>query len=622
MSNERRFHHVPGEEQPPDDTADDQLPEHDPSLKEILLRKAREDFEGFFLSMERTINGYFGTPDIPFTVRPGGWYVVLEPGNIRVNADPKFFLERQYTRAESMFATFHEAEHFRDMIQDADAYAAMFERLNATKEVHEIYPKILKKFYNCLDDILVNKVVMSRWHDGIKAKNTLYPKLFPNRDFRRHPSNPNVRQPRTRQFMYALLRKHMLPHEEVMVEDDVREAIERCEKSGGSNGDFLRTLTSVTPEGKARFQPQDRYYHIEKSIEPIIKELFLKDLADPQIDLNEEDPLNDSNPDALDYEDAADQAKRARDAAVKERNEKFKQREGIDKKDFEIYRRDFIKIEPQIAKLSGVFDSVITRRKTRHRKLRGAHSEGVMPDPKRLATAVAEIKSGNFEPKVMLDFESEIVIRNIPTKLEFTIVGDGSGSMASNGKDLMQRKLMVLALEALADLNDRIKKAELEGEKIDLTILTEARIFESTDHLIKPLSPSLTHAERVIMHKQLRELPKGDNNEMATFDRIMNTEFFDPTRIRELREGKLVKVILFLSDGQTNVEEVQKKIKELYRLAGKAADGTCYLVIAGIGFGDGVEIKETYAPHGYFANSFDEVPEIFKKFLADLMNRL
>ncbi|MCX6780538.1 MAG: hypothetical protein NT003_00235, partial [Candidatus Magasanikbacteria bacterium] len=111
------------------DGPNDEPKKSDAKPEHTELDAARAEFGAFFRGLEKTINGYYGTGDIAFTIKPGGWYVDLE--KITVNADPEFFLKKGYSKSEALFATFHEAEHFRDMTRDSKVYKALFDRFKA-----------------------------------------------------------------------------------------------------------------------------------------------------------------------------------------------------------------------------------------------------------------------------------------------------------------------------------------------------------------------------------------------------------------------------------------------------------------------------------------------------------
>ncbi len=603
---------------------DDQKKSAAGEAREKLMQQAREGWLEFGHRFENTINAYFGTPDMRFTVKPGGWYIDLE--KIEVNADPNFFLEKGYSESESMFCTFHEAEHFRDMIRDgifsADAqteYSRLFTRIKSRTDVHPQYPKALQTMWNCLEDVMVNKVVMNRWKSGAKAKDVLYPKLFPNTDLRG--------KPRHRQFMYALLREAMRPDEPMDLDPEVREAINRCQARPGGRGRTLDVLTATDIRGQARLAPRERFALMRTNFEPVFEALYRQDLIDRKAEDRGEpggddpfgaDPEADGIPDPMDLDEAAEMAKRISDAIRDKKKNEFKDAMGVDEADFAAYQEDYGQVEPHIEKLSATFDEVIQRRKTTRRVLRKPTKEGPMMDMHKAAIAVPMLDLGQ-EPIVMKDYEIEEKIENRPSEFEFTMVGDGSGSMVGGAKERMQKRLAVLTVEALARFRERIAKVRRQGENINLQVKSEVRIFSDQDHVVKPLSESLTHPERVAMHKALKKLPGGNNNEPATFIAI-GQEQFDEARLTKLAKGDLKKVILFFTDGETGVAAVQAEIARLMELAGPK--GSKNLVIAGIGFDDGLEAINTYAPNGYYAKSLDEVVEIYETFLKKILDDL
>lgn len=599
------------------DWSDDAL--KDLSERDKLLQSARETWMDFGHRYENTINHYFGTSEMRFTMKPGGWYVDL--GRLEVNADPVFFLEKGYSEAEALFATFHEAEHFRDMVLDPDGYEKFFSRCETRTDVHQQYPKALKRFYNCLEDVLVNRVVMRRWNDGKKAKDKLYPKLFESTDF--------SSQPMHRQLMYALLREAMLPGETCAVDPKVREAIDVWQRRGGSQK-ALDVLTYVETMGTARMNASSRYAIIEKTLEPVFEEMYKYDLAhwEPKDkskgkgsgeggDPFGEDPNAGAIPDPIDFSDVMDEARRINDKITQNKKNTFKELMGVGQRDFEMYRVDLEKVAPHIKRLSNIWDAIIQRRKTYRRVLRKPVREGAVLDPRKAAIGVAEIKSGNLDPVIMLDYESKEVLRNRPNKVEITFVGDGSGSMKKSGKDVMQRQMALMSVESLADFSERIAKQRRAGEPIQLAIKSEVRIVSDDDEVVKPLSGSLSHLERVEIFKKFRDFAGGGNNEPKTFEKIFQEQFTSET-IAALQKGDLKKLIIFLSDGQTDEAAVQAQISNMRAVVGP--EGEKNLMVAGIGFMDGTQIITTYAPNGKYAKSLAEVPEKYQELIETFMS--
>lgn len=624
-----------------------------------LDRAMRERCEEFQKRYEKQINAYFGTPDVAFTLKPGeGAYIDLE--NIRVNIDPAMLFEYGMSDAEALFVNFHEAEHFRDMLENPDVYERNFERIKQATEIHPAFPKALHKLFNCVDDILVNKQVMRRWNSGTGVKNALYPKLFASADLSKDPAT-GAPIPRHRQFMYALLRQAMLPEETVTIAPEVTDAIENVRKSLGGGTDMIsfitdrevmeRTLVKIN-QGRAKEKKESidsvqfRYFQMWREVVPIFEELYKKDLQDrktqskpdkgkgegakpgedePQAGEGDPfggDPFEGSIPDPIDQEDAIPGAGALNRRIADKKKKALEDALGVSKEDFDAYKRDFSAVEAYIDQLSRVFDQVIERRKSVRRVLRKSVKEGVMLDPRKAATALAEMRAGHDDPQVMLDFEKKETLRNLPSEFEFTLVCDGSGSMKGNEKEALQRKLAVLVTEALTEFQARLEKERRRGEDIRLDIKTEVRMFSNDDYEVKRMSNTLAHSDRVRMHKFLRALPGGGNNESATFEAIEKERFLSDME-RKLREGEMKKVILFLTDGETDAAAIRRHMKHLEDRVGEKKPGEGNgLVIAGIGFGEGRSAVETYKPNGYYAESLDQVPEIFQKFLEEIIDTL
>ncbi len=613
-------------ERPPQSTGEPKKP----SQKDVVLGIAERRFEEFAAAMEKTINSYFGSKEIKFTCKPGGWYIDLE--KIEVNADPKFFIERGYSEPEALFATFHEAEHFRDMIQNPEEYKRNFDYFKTRTDVHPTYPKALARLYNCIDDVLVNKVVMTRWSAGSRVKSALYPKLFPSSNLS-IAGDPPQEQPFHRQFMYALLREAMLPDEICDVSPEVRAEIDTFQARLG-HVKTLDFLTAVNPKTQAAHNDaEERYGFMRFSLEPIFEKLYRLDIENNRNKKEDnklgkgdgddadfgDDPFDDAIPDPMDSDELFDQVKKINDKLSQKKDDAFKKAMGVEKKDFIAYQKDFKKIEKYIAQLSEVFDRVIDRRKTYRRKLRKRVKEGPILDSRLAATGYAEIRAGNDDPSIMLDYERVEQMRNMPQGLEFTIVCDGSGSVTTNAARMrLERQLAVLAMEAFAEFRNRIEKERRKGERIELDVQTETRVFADDDTVVHPLSNKFDHTSRVKLHKTLLSLPGGANNEAKTFDAIRR-EQFDRVRCERLVNGKLKKIIIFLTDGETDVSAIQAKMRELYRLAGEGPDGKSNLVIAGIGFADGKKATETYAPNGHYARSFDEINDIFVEIVENVL---
>jgi hypothetical protein len=389
-------------------------------------------------------------------------------------------------------------------------------------------------------------------------------------------------------------------------------------------------------EGDARFT------RIKQTLEPVFRALYEKDLQDRQPTEEQktsdkgknpkngkpqsgnpdpfgDDPNQDAIPDPVDMKDAAEKVSAVNKALSKKRAADFEGVMGVSEKDFENYKHEQERVNPHIQALAEVFKKVIQRRKEIRRVLRGVAVEGPMLDPSQLARVVAEMDTGNSEVRAMRKVVKKEVVRNRPNQLEFTLVCDGSGSMNESRKKTAQRLFAILAMEGFAKFRSEVERERRGGQNINLEISSGLRVFGDTDEVVKPLSKTLEHKDRVRFRKRLAEDLGQGNNEPKTFEAIERDEF-TPQKIEAMRRGDLKKIIVFLTDGESDSVAIQACIKHLMDLARDPHTGECNLVIAGIGFEDGQSAKDTYAPNGYFAKDLGEMPQIFVSLITNILD--
>lgn len=246
-----------------------------------------------------------------------------------------------------LWSTLHEIGHFQDLIEDPEGMLGLFDYLEKkAKEMAPIVLEIWKKsfgkelpeyikkpvsvdpkdpskkmsfievflykqyhmFYNCLDDIYVNRLVGLHSApfspQGSKAEQIkiLYRDfLFPSKfEEITHPltgekiKKPLIGQapekgekydltswPLSQQFAFFLLRKYMVPDQEIIVSKEVEEALKRQTDAIGKR-DVIEEVKNITrPTRKYELIQHSagwRYNQIKHLIEPIFTELLLKDI--------------------------------------------------------------------------------------------------------------------------------------------------------------------------------------------------------------------------------------------------------------------------------------------------------------------------------------------------------
>ncbi|HBE90661.1 MAG: hypothetical protein A3E37_01565 [Candidatus Andersenbacteria bacterium RIFCSPHIGHO2_12_FULL_46_9] len=589
--------------------------------KNEALDRAQEAGGQFLGRYEKTINAYFGSEAQHFTVKPGGWYVDLETG--RVNADPTFFAEKGYSEPEALFATFHEAEHFRDAASDPDAYRRFFEDTKLLNKVHPAYPEKLRRFVNCLEDIMVNTTVVNRWAAGSKAREALYPKLFPKADM--------TDQPRHRQFMYTLLREAMLPNEPCVIDEEVRQAIDKYNQrlKAKTGKKTVEVLTAFSSKKQQSLMPAtDRYTHIMQVLEPVFRDMFLRDVeerregqekgeGEPSRDPFGEDPFEDGVPDPLSPEDILDQIDKYQAAKKKRDEDKFKDLMGVEAKDFLAYQRDYNEVAPYIDDITALFKRIIQERIHTRQRLTRPGKEGPILDRGKLAIGAAAIKAGNLEPEMFLDYEPEQIVDQQPSKIELYLIADGTGSVSGDASKIVaQRRAVVLSLEATQRMRQEVAAAHGQGAKFDLRLATEVRQFSESDKTVLPLTETIDHQRRVQVYQELTSgLLGGDNDEKDTFEKLLTD--LTPERQAALKAGTLKMIVIIMTDGGTNVN-VKSYLNKLREKAGSERN----YAIGAIGYGsDGAAVETVYSPVGRYTPQVNQLPATFEKIFEDMLKK-
>lgn len=605
----------------PVDAGDDIVEPKNPQ-KELLAR-ANEAHNDFLNVHQRTIEAYAGREAINFTVKPGGWYIDLETG--RTNVDPKFFLDKGYGESEALFATFHEMEHFRDAASDPEAYRALFKDIDSLGKVRPTYPKKMKQFVNCVDDIMVNRVVMGRWASGDKAKDVLYPKLFPSSDF--------TDQPKHKQMMYTLLRETMLPDERCVVSDDVREIIDKynARTLASAKRKTIDVLTGFSSrKQRAGMEAKDRYSHMMVVLEPMFRKLFLDDVknfresqekekgegkGDDSPDPFEDGPLDEAIGDPISSEDILNEIDKYVAEKNKRTNDEFEKLMGVEKKDFDAYARDFKEIEPYLEQMSELFDRLIQERISYRQRLSKPGKEGPALNPGTLAMGAAAIKAGNLEPEMFLDYEPEKVVEKHPSRIELSLRADGTGSVDSDtAKIVAQRRTVILFLEAIQLFREKVAEANFHGAGLELQLVTDIEQFSETVKGVLPATNQISHPMRVGVFKELTTgLLKGSNNEVPMFEGLLDD--LTPEKIEEMKKGDLKKVVIVLTDGGTEVN-AKSYVAQLKEKAGTEKG----YAFGAIGYGsDGKSVESVYHPNGTYAPQVVQLAKKFEEILGKML---
>lgn len=304
-------------------------------------------------------------------------------------------------------------------------------------------------------------------------------------------------------------------------------------------------------------------------------------------------------------------------------DEDYAKKIGVEKKDLQKYRKIVENLEkivhPEtgvsvVEELKNLFSRIISKRLKVAQAPKYPVEEGdELVDPAQL---VADVKSGNLQPKVWEDTEIKEKKGDRFGEVEITLVCDRSDSMGEHGgkKAEEQRKSAVLVMEVLKEF------AELcEAEKINvdrpLQVKSEIYSFASSEEDTTPLkkmSVELGEAERIHVLKKLFDVPGSttDFNCLEALDKNL-----DENSKRKITLGELKKVVIVFTDGDSDdparVMGVLKSLRD---------NG---VVTIGVGItSEGAPVLSTYAPNAQVVEDVQKLPivlgELLKEHLKDL----
>lgn len=215
-----------------------------------------------FLNREREILGAYGLRgDIKLVRAKRGW--AFDPKARILYYDPSFFSDRGYSLKETLFATTHELmAHWGELLRAPEIYLREFARVKAKGKEH------LGLLHNIFEDVLGNRRIVAELPFLKETRTALYKeKLFPKDDYREYSRHV--------QFVYSFIREMMVQGEPVIVDDEVREALDSLRAFGAKSIDVLELVTTPSIE------PRQRFELMRRIVEPVFLKLYRQDLLDP-----------------------------------------------------------------------------------------------------------------------------------------------------------------------------------------------------------------------------------------------------------------------------------------------------------------------------------------------------
>ena len=587
----------------------------------------------------------------------------LENNDIYINS--MFYKKRGLSDEKTVFATLHEIEHFAEKKQllletQKKGKGGRIVEESGEKKFAQYLKRIKESrafglMDNCVADIRENKTVVSKTNKGMRElEQQVYKEdLFAETDF--------TKQPRHIQFCQTILREARVPEEKCTVAPEVRTALDELVSTKG----LLDIMTNPATPMSMRLRLQERY------IWPKVEALLEKDKEDKKKQKEQEkkdkqksegekgkpenaeskpgdggeesDETEETDPNkifAKEYEEAEkkfpeavpveeiekalkewQEAQKGKKDGGEKADQEYADKLGVEKKDLQEYRKIVESLEkvtnPEtdvslMEELKNLFSRIISKRTKLQQAPKYPVEEGdELSDPAQL---VADVKSGNLQPKVWENTEIREKKGDRFGEVEITLVCDRSGSMDEGQKAVEQRKSAVLVMEVLKEFADMCEEEKMNIDK-PLEVQSEVYTFasESADKIpLKKMSKELGEAERINVLKKLHDLP-GSTTDFNCLEAI--AENMDDETKKKIKEGELKKIVIVFTDGGSDSpRKVQSALKVMIESG---------VIVIGVGITEaGRPVVSTYAPNALVVEDVTKLPlvlgDLLKEHLKDL----
>ena len=587
----------------------------------------------------------------------------LKEDTIYLNS--RFYKSRGFSEEKTAFATMHELEHFKEklaLLKEKDG-AKIFDRYLWRLQKSKAYGLL----DNCVADTHENETVVTDTNKSFAdIEHTLYTEdLFPETDM--------TGKPRHIQFAEALLREARVPDQMCQVAPEVRAVLDEVKGIKTKNGTRLMDIVAHSETSMStRLRLQDKFIlpHMEKLLEQDMKDEEQKqegnevqkgdDQGDskdssrgskdkkrkgksgknpkggkPENGKEKSDPnerfkeayaaAEKRNPHAVPIEDqkkALKEWKEGKGNPLDRADQEYASQLGVKKEDLQRYRSIAEQlnatINPEtnqsaIDDLRQLIERIIAQRQKERQAPQYPTEEGeFLADP---AELIAQVRVGNWEPKVWETQEIRMEKGKRFGKVQITLIGDRSGSMMQGGKSGEQQKAAVLFMGALKEFGDRLLEEAVNLQK-PLSVESEVYTFQASDEdarPIKPMSEELSERDRIRVVSVLSNCPGESTTDFVPLEAILQG-LNEETR-RDIQNGELKKIVIVFTDGGSDDSaRVGRALEEL------RANG---VLVIGVGVTEsGAQALTTYAPTARLAETADKLPkvlaDILQKHLADL----
>jgi hypothetical protein len=617
------------------ETFSEELKEYQKQGQEVI-----DSYRKFFMTFAKDVSLDFKMSD--------GFYIDLENGE--VNMDTKWFAEKGFSKEQILWANLHELSHFRDLAGDPerlmknsdyireqaqktgavmmqkweDKYAAtdpdFVENLKKQRPISKKDPsktmnqveraayQIHHTFYNIFDDIYVNNLVSRKApkyeageRGGEEVKKLYAEKLFVKTDY--------SKLPRHLQFVYKLIREGMVSDEKVKISDEVAAVMSAKINFLNKNYTAEEIVENfIKPKGKRDTKAGQRYFILQKTLEPIFEKLLAKDLEEwkpekpkqqkggegkgeeePQegsanpfnqdyqeyeennpdqiapedikdwMDKNEEDKKKEEEQKAKEKEEESKSAKEKAEESQEKMDKEWREKHNISHETLRQYRKIEQEVAPYLEDLSKLWQRIIFgSSKKIERGMEGYFKAGTELDIPKVIEEFPKIQKGKLEETRIFKkmTQKEILIRK-PELIRLRLVGDMSGSMDNSKRHTLQQ-CFVLLLSSLREFNTYLNLTRSQT-KTKLEADSEAWIFGDSAQKVKRLRSESGYDDEQV--ETIKIFEKLQNTIGGTHDNKALKAIFKsltPEDKEKIGQEKIMEMVFEITDGGSSAPDAAK----------------------------------------------------------------
>jgi len=499
-----------------------------------------------------------------------------------VVVSPRLIEGLNLEKEEKKYIFLHELAHLIQLFQDPESYLESFEipkkKAEEKQENKDAYQKAWRNFFNVFFDIHANSIIraqMPSYQEGgrlEKIPENLYAqKAFPVRDYSQYPLSV--------QFLNYLLRRAMVPTEEIVVSEQVKEILDRERIFFGRRYDSLEDFVRKEIFNPAKtiksemFILKDVLMEIyEKLLEEDAKSGRIKDIPASIGDISMDGDISENV--IRDIVKGIKETKKSGDERRKEnlrkQFEQWAKEKGFSEKEIkrfqEIQERTFKIIDD----LKNLWQNFIQKSVEIERGRVGSFKTGTSISSQEVIRELPVLLTQPSEAKIFVRYLPETRSESIkPRKINLELIVDLSGSMDEKKREAVQEVAYAINKSLINFYRTGALSVVDQGTEFPVTInyrilgfgdsveeLTETTDEERKGRIKKDTSNRDLDEELLKAVLKIEEIDLGGTQDNLALEKVKDS--ITPEIKSSLENGDEILVILEITDGETATPQQSK----------------------------------------------------------------